>query len=354
MDVKINSFTIAMLYIGSLLGAGFASGKEIYTYFSIYGTLGLGGIALCTLLFVTLGIILLLYAAMAKPPAYFDLLAPGNERLKTMLEWCMYTVFAVIFMAMLAAGGAVANQQLAIPAPLGSFFTAAAVFIVVARGIKGIVKTMERIVPLILIMALGIAVYLLAVTPANLTGIENQALPTPSYPWPVSALIYLCYNYLAAIPILYVSGAQVKSTQKALIGGALGGLGLGLSAFLLFKVLIMDPSASYLYPMPMLYFAGKLSPALQIAYAMVLILAIFCTATNALYAITPRLPSDNRKKQACLGALCIVCYTLSLIGFTNVIQYVYPLQGVLGFAVIVLLIAGFVKECFRRRSDISN
>lgn len=41
-----NIFKICFVIIGTIIGAGFASGKEIYTFFSIYGINGLWGILL--------------------------------------------------------------------------------------------------------------------------------------------------------------------------------------------------------------------------------------------------------------------------------------------------------------------
>lgn len=344
----MNVFTISMLYIGSLLGAGFASGKEIYTYFGRYAENGRWGIALCTLFFIALGMLLLQYAAWKKTRTYFDLICLENKRLQTVLAWCMSGIFAIVFMAMLAAGGAVFRQQLAIPAPIGGLVVAGVVYAVVLRGVRGVVKTVGHIVPLILILALGISIFLLVKTPPHLEGTVPATIIKPSQPWYVSAFIYLCYNYIGAIPILYTASKQMDSVKKSLLGGALGGLGLGISLFLLFQVLFLDLSASDRYPMPMLYFSGELSSIIQIVYALALILAIFCAAVNSLYAITLQLPSDSKLKPRILAGICVVCYALSLIGFTNVVQYVYPIQGLMGFVIITLLIVGFVKECLYR------
>ena len=48
-------FTIVLVIIGALIGAGFASGQEIYSFFYSYGIIGLVGIFItCILISVTI------------------------------------------------------------------------------------------------------------------------------------------------------------------------------------------------------------------------------------------------------------------------------------------------------------
>ena len=48
-------FTIVLVIIGALIGAGFASGQEIYSFFYSYGVIGLIGIIItCILISLTL------------------------------------------------------------------------------------------------------------------------------------------------------------------------------------------------------------------------------------------------------------------------------------------------------------
>ena len=48
-------FSIVLVIIGALIGAGFASGQEIYSFFYTYGVIGLFGIIItCGLISITL------------------------------------------------------------------------------------------------------------------------------------------------------------------------------------------------------------------------------------------------------------------------------------------------------------
>ncbi|HHV38941.1 MAG TPA: hypothetical protein GXX70_05560, partial [Tepidimicrobium sp.] len=54
-----NWIKIASIYIGTVIGAGFASGREIIEFFGIYGIKGIGGMAISGTLFAVLGTLLL-------------------------------------------------------------------------------------------------------------------------------------------------------------------------------------------------------------------------------------------------------------------------------------------------------
>ncbi|NLY67966.1 MAG: hypothetical protein GX069_10455, partial [Tissierellia bacterium] len=55
-----NWIKIASVYIGTVIGAGFASGREILEFFGVYGIKGIFGIIVSGLLFSILGSLFLL------------------------------------------------------------------------------------------------------------------------------------------------------------------------------------------------------------------------------------------------------------------------------------------------------
>ena len=52
---KDNYFVIALTYIGTIIGAGFASGQEIKKFFIDYGTIGITAFIFASFLFFYLG-----------------------------------------------------------------------------------------------------------------------------------------------------------------------------------------------------------------------------------------------------------------------------------------------------------
>ena len=55
---KLNFIEITSLYIGVIMGAGFASGRECWQFFGVFGSKGYLGAVLSTLCFIMLSCML--------------------------------------------------------------------------------------------------------------------------------------------------------------------------------------------------------------------------------------------------------------------------------------------------------
>ena len=53
---KIGIFGVAFMYIGTIMGAGFASGREIWQFFGCFGNQAKFGVAVAGVLFILIGI----------------------------------------------------------------------------------------------------------------------------------------------------------------------------------------------------------------------------------------------------------------------------------------------------------
>ena len=52
---RLNYFNIAALYVGTIMGAGFASGREGWQFFGVFGNAGYLGLCLTGILFILMG-----------------------------------------------------------------------------------------------------------------------------------------------------------------------------------------------------------------------------------------------------------------------------------------------------------
>ncbi|MCT2534954.1 hypothetical protein NC661_17530 [Aquibacillus koreensis] len=59
MKQKSNTLKIAAAYIGTIVGAGFATGQEVFQFFTSYGIQGIWGIILSAGLFYFFGYMIL-------------------------------------------------------------------------------------------------------------------------------------------------------------------------------------------------------------------------------------------------------------------------------------------------------
>ena len=99
---------VAFIYIGTVVGAGFASGQEIWFFFSRYQAYGTWGLLLSGIIFAYLGVKAMEWGRRAEAESYRDIfkMVVGNRYAK----FCdiMVTVFLFLLIGiMLAGSGAV-------------------------------------------------------------------------------------------------------------------------------------------------------------------------------------------------------------------------------------------------------
>ena len=65
-----DGFRIAMAYVGTVVGAGFATGQEILQFFTRYGYLSFWAILISVILFIVVGRRIMIYGGMLRAQSY--------------------------------------------------------------------------------------------------------------------------------------------------------------------------------------------------------------------------------------------------------------------------------------------
>jgi uncharacterized membrane protein YkvI len=76
---KLGIFTIAFMYVGTIMGAGFASGREIWQFFGVFGKRGYIGIILVGVLFIVIGVMTRLIARKLGSNDMGKVIVPGGQ-----------------------------------------------------------------------------------------------------------------------------------------------------------------------------------------------------------------------------------------------------------------------------------
>ena len=150
---------IAFTYIGTVVGAGFASGQEILQFFTLLGPQAYPAIHLATILFAWVGIQILLLGRKLQATSYRQLTAYlfGN-RLSRVVDTLMMVMLFFVTVAMLAGVGALFEEQLRLSFQIGVVLTMVLTYLTILRGMKGIMLANSIIVPIMLIVVITIFV----------------------------------------------------------------------------------------------------------------------------------------------------------------------------------------------------
>lgn len=337
-----NSFQIAFVYIGLVIGAGFASGREIMQYFNFRSNTDFSGIILAAFLFVLIAWLILRRAHRLQVFDYDDYVravAPRGGRV-LMLFTLLYMFCG--FFVMLSGSGALSAEVLHTPKLFGILFMAVLCFLVFAFDIKGIVFVNSILVPFMLLGILYICIssIFFAESPAFhlyfLDDIKNNIL--------VSAVCYVSYNTITAGAVLVPLARQAD--QRSLLRGAwIGGMTLGVLIVIIWIANGLYFGSLWYSEIPMFKLAELHGSAAKWIYSAVLLMSICTTAISQGFGILSYFRAQTlRQRLLCAAVLCIAALPFAMLGFSSLVDHLYGVFGFLGLLWLLWILIDAIRS----------
>ena len=330
---------LAFVYIGLVIGAGFASGREIMEYFNLPSLTDHRGVVLATFLLIMVCYFILRRAYLWNLSTCEEYLssvagtaAPWVNRLMLLYLFCG-------FFTMLSGCGALLNQSFLLPPFVGSFCLLLLCFIVLSFDLKGIIALNLVLVPCMVagILYLCIDAILFQSAPAFSLRHLTQGIM-------VSAICYVSYNTVSAASVLVP--LQKGITPKGiLVASVLGGFILG------FMVLMIWLSQSVFFDalkeseIPLLQLAAMSGRVQKYLYTAVLLMAIITTAVSQGFGFLAHFRLSTMRQRV-KGALlfCLIAFPFSLLGFSSLVANLYSLFGILGLIWMAWIFIDFYRK----------
>lgn len=341
---KISTFKVASAYIGTVVGAGFASGQEVLQFFGFFGLWGLSGLILATGFFVYFGYLIIKLGAKLNADSHLPVIKhAGGKWIGAIIDYVI-TFFLFGALTVMAAGaGALFSEQLGLPKFWGSLLLVASTLGTVLLGLNGVISAISFVVPVLLVSVLAVCGYVL-LSMGIPAGASQAAINegTPAVPfWPLAALVYVSYNLVVAVAVLAPMGKEAADLKTIKKGALLGGLGLGLGAVAILVAMLTSMPQAAGYELPMIFVAGQISPLIRIGYAIILYLEIYTTAVGSLYGFSARFAKPQSKELKMLAAgASAAALAAAQFGFTTLVRILFPLVGYAG----ILMLGGLVYQ----------
>ncbi|GGI45252.1 membrane protein [Paenibacillus marchantiophytorum] len=329
---------VAFTYIGTVVGAGFASGQEILQFFTQYGGLATLTIAISTVLFIWIGIKLMLMAHELKATSYEDLnrVLFGHKIGNWISLFTMLVLFGITTV-MLAGGGTVFEEQLHLSYQTGLLVTLVLAYFVLSRGIGAIMTVNSFVVPIMLMFSLVIVIYTWhSPSSDNWLRITSDAsLVKIGF----APFLYTAFNLAMAQAVLVPMGASIEKRSVLYWGGLLGGAGIGLLLWSAHYALSAQMPGIAQYEIPMGNIINRLGSAPQFAYLLVIYGEIFTTFIADAYGLSLQLQQRTKlKPKVLLFSILALSYLVSQIGFKTLLSILYPVFGFISVIWLVLMI----------------
>ncbi|SIS96625.1 YkvI family membrane protein [Alicyclobacillus vulcanalis] len=337
-SVKL-ALQIAAVYIGTIVGAGFASGQEVYQFFGQYGRWSAVGICAATCLFAWWGYHLLALGANWSAASFRDVTASALPRwLARGVDVMIIAMLLGTTTAMLAGTGALFREQLHAPYALGVICAMAVASITTAFGVRGLMGANALIVPLLCLFALGLALATLA-DPAKRWAVFHPHAAHPSvFAALLSAILYAAMNVGLSMGVLVPLGGKLNQERRALrLGAAFGALGLGALLAALTATLFAHAPEAYTYAVPMGRIAALYPRGVTLLFIALLFGEIYSTLVGNLYSLIGERTVTKRRRFGYAALLLLACALFTPFGFRAIVQYGYTAFGWIALWLLVLL-----------------
>lgn len=313
-------------------------GQEIYLFFYQFGYKGWIGIFISS--FLMGGIIFLSFRLMKKYEIedyyhFLEKINGNNSKLKlNKIIGSIINLFLLIsFYIMIAGFSAYLSQEFRVPFIIGSLIITFLCYLTFQNNIEGMIKVNTILIPILIIFIIVFGMkstsILSDIKPLEISGKGN---------WLLSAILYGSYNSILLIPILITLKKYIKGNKQSLIISTICVSIIILLATSIYNILTKINIEISKIELPVIYVISFMGKGYKIVYGLVMISSIFTTAVSSGYSFLANCSKSKRGYQYLNLFICISGILISNIGFSNLIIFLYPTFGVLGFIQIFLII----------------
>lgn len=353
-------WSIALAYVGVMIGAGVSSGQDLLQYFVSFGAWGLIGVIVLGVLHVGFGRLMIALGSYYQSDDHSVVLAEiSHPVIYRILDIALIITCFIFGFVMTAGAGANLNQQFGMPFWVGAFLCTALTIVVSFLDFKKIIGVIGVFTPMILVM---IAVIFMT----NVLGRHwdfaemnriSQTIQSPfSSVW-MSVVNYFAVCVMSAIAMAFVMGGSIFKINEAEKSGAWGGFMVSVIFFITTLILFANSDKVVKSDVPMLAIAKEVNPIFATLYAFLIFGLIFNTVFSLYYALGKRFAAGSEKRfKFFVTAFSLSGFLVSFMGFRQLVAVMYPIIGYMGLLMlVVLVVASYRKKAkIRKEKEIRN
>lgn len=353
-------WSIALAYVGVMIGAGVSSGQDLLQYFVSFGAWGLIGVIVLGVLHVGFGRLMIALGSYYQSDDHSVVLAEiSHPVIYRILDIALIITCFIFGFVMTAGAGANLNQQFGMPFWVGAFLCTALTIVVSFLDFKKIIGVIGVFTPMILVM---IAIIFMTNVLGRHWDFEemnriSQTIQSPfSSVW-MSVVNYFAVCVMSAIAMAFVMGGSIFKINEAEKSGAWGGFMVGVIFFITTLILFANSDKVVKADVPMLAIAKEVNPIFATLYAFVIFGLIFNTVFSLYYALGKRFAAGSEKRfKFFVTAFSLSGFLVSFMGFRQLVAVMYPIIGYMGLLMlVVLVVASYRKKAkIRKEKEIRN
>ncbi len=344
------SCSLAFVFVGTMIGAGFATGQEIHTFFLKHpfhpawlfllscGLILWGGIACC------------LYSKQKNIRTYEAYLCELFGMGAGQLCYLISVFFLLACFCVTASGaGVLFRESFGLPFWLGVGAILIISYAAMLYGMKGIVFVNCILTPLLLvcIFLLGGAAFFIRDTPVFAGSfLSMQAQPI------FLAFLYGGYNTFSVLPLAISSAHTGIGKKQILWGFLLAFLCLSFSGLIILGCLKLPFAFPEQHELPFLHVVSQVWVHSRELYGIVMYFAMITTAVSCFYGFVSSVTgSFQLKRGTVMIAGCFSAMVTALFPFSALVGKLYGFFGFFGGGLMVSAIYRYLFLQQKRKYD---
>lgn len=338
-------FQIAAVFIGTIVGAGLASGQEINQFFTSYGYKSFLGIIICCFIYITMGSIIIDLSLKYKLNSYDGLISLVSPGFLGYITNALTSAFLIGGSATILAGsGALIHEYFGVSKWIGIIIMVSVSIIALFRDTKGLIEVNSFIVPSLIMVIVSIFIlYLTFYQDLNVSSLKN--VPYNKTNWLFSSLIYGGFNVLCCSGVLVPLCLEIKRKRSLVLGVILGSIGLTILTLIINFLLLLNVPYIFKYEIPLLYIANRFGKGIQIILLCIIWLEMFSTEVSNVYSVSKNFEEIfHLSYKKTITLVIFLAIPISQIGFSKLINFLYPAFAVVSFIFMIQCLIFYFRK----------
>ncbi|EJO5347492.1 transporter [Clostridium botulinum] len=338
-------FQMGAVFIGTIVGAGLASGQEMTQFFTTYGYKSFIGLTICFFIYVIMGSIIIDISIKHNLTSYnslITLVSPGflGKAIDLLTGLFLISSSAII----LAGSGSLLHQYFGVSKWVGIFIMVISSLFILLRNTKGLIEINSFIVPSLMIVIITVFILYLAFS-KNVSIAHIKSVPHYRKHWLVSTMIYSGFNILCCSGVLVPLSTEIKDKTILKSGLVIGSLGLTILSFIINLLLLLNIPYIFKYEIPLLYIANRFGTVVQIMLLCIIWLEMFSTEVSNIFSVGKTMEQSlGISYNKAIFIVILLAIPISQLGFVNLISILYPSFAVVSFIFMIQCIIFYIKE----------
>ncbi|MCL2848390.1 MAG: hypothetical protein FWE13_06600 [Firmicutes bacterium] len=336
------SVTVSFLILGAILGAGFASGRELISFFG----LGISPLAISVIVAILIFSVSSLFLWIGsklnvKKVSQVNFALVGRFHFIT--DAVLLVNSLIVLSAMLGATNSLGATTIGFNSPIYAVVLVVACALLSLKGAKGLTTANKIVVPFMVILIVIIAGIVLF----NSSNSTDYTLEAGSI-W--QAIVFVCMNMLLASTVVTTIGQLDKKT--IFVSSAITAIIMGVLVFVVLSAL--NARGDIVSDMPVLSMAREIHIIIYWLMVVMLAAGIFTTMLTAMLGLVAWLEPILGSKKFSATTVSVLAFILSNLGFATVVRVLYPIIGIFGVVYTLIAIVFVIRMGVIKRKSASK